>query len=93
MVLDREYLIEIIGAYTVNGTIFPDCIRVTVDNSQDSDEFLRGSGYLFWQKISVLFRWSSIVMMVPPPVRISGGGTPNLIQDVRNVVFPTVVGL
>jgi hypothetical protein len=41
----REYLIETIGEYTVNGTIFNDCIRIAVANPQDSDELLRGSGY------------------------------------------------
>jgi hypothetical protein len=45
LVLDREYLIEVIGEYSVNGTLFYNCIRVTVDNTQDSNELLRGSGY------------------------------------------------
>ena len=58
MVFDREYLVEIIGEYTVNGTMFNDCIRVTVDNTQDSDELLRGSGYF------ILARNIGIVQMV-----------------------------
>jgi hypothetical protein len=58
LVFDREYLIEIIGEYTVNDTMFTDCIRVTVDNTQDRDEFLRGSGYF------ILARNIGIVQMV-----------------------------
>jgi hypothetical protein len=58
MVFDREYLIEIIEEYTVQDTMFTDCIRVTVDNTQDSDPFLRGSGYF------ILVRDIGIVQMV-----------------------------
>ena len=58
MVFDREYLIELIGEYSVNDTLFTDCIRVTVDNSQDSDPLLRGSGYF------ILARNIGIVQMV-----------------------------
>ena len=58
VVFDREYLVEIIGAYTVHGTVFNDCIRVTVDNTQDEDELLRGNGYF------ILARNVGIVQMV-----------------------------
>jgi hypothetical protein len=44
-IYDKEYMVEHIGEYHVNGISFSDCIKVSLGNSQDSDEFLKGSGY------------------------------------------------
>jgi len=49
-VLDRKYKVEVIGEYAVNGTSFADCIKVMVDNSNDSDESLKGTGYFILAK-------------------------------------------
>ena len=45
VIYDKEYMVEHIGEYHVNGSSFNNCIKVSVDNSQDSDEFLKGNGY------------------------------------------------
>ncbi len=42
---NREHGVEHIGAYTVNGAYFGDCIRVAIDDSSNTADYLRGVGY------------------------------------------------
>lgn len=48
--LDKEYGVEDIGEHSVNGTSFPDCIRVTVSNSHDASDDLNGNGHFILAK-------------------------------------------
>ena len=57
-VLDKKYRVEVIGEQSVNGTSFNDCIKVTVDNSKDSDDYLKGNGHC------ILAKGIGIVQMV-----------------------------
>lgn len=43
--VDRQYSVEHITTYIMNGTTFDDCIKITIDASQDENDYLRGSGY------------------------------------------------
>jgi len=47
---EKEYKVEAIEEYSVNGITFDDCIKVTVDNSEESDEYLQGNGYFILAK-------------------------------------------
>ena len=57
-VLDKEYGVEDIGEYSINGTSFSNCIRVTVSNSHDASDNLNGNGHF------ILAKGIGIVQMV-----------------------------
>lgn len=49
-VVNKKYKVETIGNYTANNFSFCNCIKVTVDNSQDINEYLKGKGYFILAK-------------------------------------------
>ena len=42
---DRQYAVEQSGQQTINGVDFDDCIKITIDDSLNENEYMRGSGY------------------------------------------------
>lgn len=42
---DKKYNVEYVGSQMVNGIQFSDCIRITIDDSQNAHEYMRGTGY------------------------------------------------
>jgi len=45
IVAGKKYSVEYVGAQTINGTEFGDCIKITMDDSLNDNEYSRGSGY------------------------------------------------
>ncbi len=42
---DKAYSVEHVGVRTINGIEFNDCIKITIDDSGNAHEYLRGTGY------------------------------------------------
>jgi hypothetical protein len=43
--LNKEYTVEYIGSQTINGDFFNDCIKINVNSTAISDNYLSGTGY------------------------------------------------
>jgi len=48
--LDRKYRVENVDTQLINGIEFPDCIKVTFNNSLAENDYVRGRGYFILAK-------------------------------------------
>jgi len=42
---NKSYLVEYVGNQTIDSTVFDECIKVSIDDSLNSNGYLRGTGY------------------------------------------------
>jgi len=42
---NKSYFVEYVGSQTVGSIVFDQCIKITIDDSQNENEYLRGTGY------------------------------------------------